>query len=92
MDPYVSIENNEARFYVRIRDSEPDLRRNELLKQIQLDLKEKLNIPHEKGRLANLLVLYNNMLQSLFKSQILTLGVVIAAFLIMFIFLLISSN
>ena len=87
MDPYVSIENNEARFYVRIRDSEPDLRRNELLKQIQLDLKEKLNIPHEKGRLANLLVLYNNMLQSLFKSQILTLGVVIAAFLIMFIFL-----
>ncbi|MEC9069382.1 MAG: efflux RND transporter permease subunit, partial [SAR324 cluster bacterium] len=68
-------------------DSEPDLRRNELLKQIQIDLNEKLNIPQEKGRLANLLVLYNNMLQSLFKSQILTLGVVIAAFLIMFIFL-----
>ncbi|MBL7035852.1 MAG: RND family transporter [SAR324 cluster bacterium] len=87
MDPYVSVENNEARFYVRIRDSEPDLRRNELLKQIQFDLKDKLKIPEEKGRLANLLVLYNNMLQSLFKSQILTLGVVIVAFLIMFIFL-----
>ncbi|MBC8258650.1 MAG: MMPL family transporter, partial [SAR324 cluster bacterium] len=68
MDPYVSVENNEARFYVRIRDSEPDLRRNELLKQIQFDLKDKLKIPEEKGRLANLLVLYNNMLQSLFKS------------------------
>ena len=87
MDPYVSVENNEARFYVRIRDSEPDLRRNELLKQIQFDLKDKLHIPEDKGRLANLLVLYNNMLQSLFKSQILTLGVVIVAFLIMFIFL-----
>ena len=87
MDPYVSVENNEARFYVRIRDSEPDLRRNELLKQIQFDLKDKLDIPEEKGRLANLLVLYNNMLQSLFQSQILTLGVVIVAFLIMFIFL-----
>jgi len=87
MDPYVSVENNEARFYVRIRDSEPDLRRNDLLKQIQFDLKDKLDIPEEKGRLANLLVLYNNMLQSLFQSQILTLGVVIVAFLIMFIFL-----
>jgi predicted RND superfamily exporter protein len=87
MDPYVSIENNEARFYVRIRDSEPDLRRNELLKQIQFDLKDKLDIPEDKGRLANLLVLYNNMLQSLFKSQIITLGVVILAFLIMFVFI-----
>ena len=87
MDPYVSVENNEARFYVRIRDSEPDLRRNELLKQIQFDLKDKLDIPEEKGRLANVLVLYNNMLQSLFRSQILTLGVVIVAFLIMFVFL-----
>ena len=87
MDPYVSVENNEARFYVRIRDSEPNLRRNELLKQIQFDLKDKLDIPEGKWQLANLLVLYNNMLQSLFKSQILTLGVVIVAFLIMFIFL-----
>jgi len=87
MDPYVSVENNEARFYVRIRDSEPNLRRNELLKQIQHDLKDKLDIPEGKWQLTNLLVLYNNMLQSLFKSQILTLGVVIVLFLVMFIFL-----
>ena len=87
MDPYVSVENNEARFYVRIRDSEPNLKRNELLKQIQHDLKDKLDIPEGKWQLTNLLVLYNNMLQSLFKSQILTLGVVIVLFLIMFIFL-----
>ena len=87
MDPYVSVENNEARFYVRIRDSEPNLRRNELLKQIRNDLKVKLDIPEDKGQLANLLVLYNNMLQSLFKSQILTLGIVIISFLFMFIFL-----
>ena len=87
LDPYVSVENNEARFNVRIRDSEPNLRRNELLKQIKSDLYTKLEVPEEKGKLANLLVLYNNMLQSLFKSQILTLGVVIISFLIMFIFL-----
>ena len=87
LDPYVSVENNEVRFYMRIRDSEPNLRRNELLLQIQHDLNSKLEIPEEKGQLANLLVLYNNMLQSLFKSQILTLGVVIVSFLFMFIFL-----
>ena len=33
-----------------------------------------------------MLVLYNNMLQSLFKSQIMTLGVVFLAIMIMFIF------
>jgi len=87
LDPYVSVENNEARFYVRIRDSEPNLRRNELLLQIQDDLKTKLDISEDMGHLANLLVLYNNMLQSLFRSQILTLGVVIISFLIMFVFL-----
>ena len=87
LDPFVSVEHNEARFYVRIRDSEPDLRRNELLMQIKQDLPAKLGIPEEKGQLASLLVLYNNMLQSLFRSQILTLGVVILSFLIMFMFL-----
>ncbi|MBS1254503.1 MAG: hypothetical protein MAG581_00298 [Deltaproteobacteria bacterium] len=87
LDPYVSVEHNEARFYVRIRDSEPNLRRNELLQQIDNDLTTKLDIPEDKGRMASLLVLYNNMLQSLFRSQILTLGVVILSFLIMFMFL-----
>ena len=87
LDPFVSVEHNEARFYVRIRDSEPNLRRNELLQQIDNDLTTKLDIPEDKGRMASLLVLYNNMLQSLFRSQILTLGVVILSFLIMFMFL-----
>ncbi len=87
LDPYVSVEHNEARFYVRIRDSEPDLRRNELLTKIKQELPSKLGIPEEKGQLASLLVLYNNMLQSLFRSQILTLGAVILSFLIMFMFL-----
>ncbi len=87
LDPYVSVEHNEARFYMRIRDSEPDLRRNELLTKIKQELPSKLGIPEEKGKLASLLVLYNNMLQSLFRSQILTLGAVILSFLIMFMFL-----
>ncbi len=87
LSPYVSIEHNQARIAVRIRDSQPDLRRNELLKKIRRDLKEELGFPEEQTHLANLLVLYNNMLQSLFNSQILTLGAVVAALFVMFLIL-----
>ncbi|MEE2716157.1 MAG: MMPL family transporter [SAR324 cluster bacterium] len=87
LSPYVSIEDNQARVAVRIRDSQPDLRRNELLQKIRRDLNGKLEFPEEQTHLANLLVLYNNMLQSLFNSQILTLGAVVAALFVMFLIL-----
>ncbi len=87
LSPYVSVENNQIRFSVLVRDSKPNLRRNELLKKIQHDLKNKLGLQEEKFHLTGLLVLYNNMLQSLFNSQILTLGAVVGALLIMFLIL-----
>ncbi|MFP6681128.1 MAG: MMPL family transporter, partial [Gammaproteobacteria bacterium] len=76
IDPYVSISENEARISVRIYDSLPDLRRKALLDQIDFELHENLGLAREEYQLTGLLVLYNNMLQSLFKSQIQTLGVV----------------
>ncbi len=84
LSPYVSVADNQVRFAVRVRDSQPDLRRNELLKKIKRGLKNDLHLNEDKFQLANLLVLYNNMLQSLFSSQIQTLGAVIAALLVMF--------
>ncbi len=72
--PYVSVENNQTRFWVRVRDSDKNLRRNELLKKIKTDLIGKLNFDKDRVHLSGLLVLYNNMLQSLFSSQILTSG------------------
>jgi len=87
LKPYVSVENNEVRFSIRVRDSEKSLRRNELLKKIRHDLVNKLNLKKEHVHLSGMLVLYNNMLQSLFRSQILTLGVVILALMGMFIIL-----
>ena len=75
IDPYISIENNEARVNARVVDSLPDLRRNELLKEINRGL-QALNLDRKDYQVSGLLVLYNNMLQSLFRSQILTLGVV----------------
>jgi predicted RND superfamily exporter protein len=85
--PYVSFEANEARFAVRIKDSLKTLKRDALLKQIRYDLVNKLQLSPEKVRIAGAMVLYNNMLQSLFTSQIKTIGVVALALLVMFLVL-----
>lgn len=85
--PYLSEENNQARINIRILDSMKDLRRKELVDQIKRDLTEKLGIAEDKIQVTGILVLYNNMLQSLFKSQILTLGVVMAGIALMLMLL-----
>ncbi len=85
--PYASVENNEVRFSLRVRDSDETLRRNELLNRIRHDLIKNLGYPEKNVHLTGMMVLYNNMLQSLFKSQIETLGIVILALLIMFFIL-----
>lgn len=87
IDPYISIEDNEARINLRIIDSSENLRRNELLEQIHSDLINKLGFPEDRIAISGLLVLYNNMLQSLFKSQILTLGVVMTGIALMLLVL-----
>jgi len=85
--PYVSVEHNQVRFWARIRDSEKSLRRNELLKKIKKDLTGMLELNEENIHLSGLLVLYNNMLQSLFGSQIVTLGITVLLLTGMFLIL-----
>jgi len=87
IDPYISIENNEARINLRILDSKKDLKRNELIKKINFDLENQLGLKRNEFKLAGVLILFNNLLQSLFKSQILTLGVVMAGITLMFLIL-----
>jgi len=87
IDPYISIKNNEARINLRIVDSQENLRRNELIKKINYDLENKLGFNKDEFKLAGVLILFNNLLQSLFKSQILTLGVVMAGITLMFLIL-----
>ena len=82
--PYISIEKDEARISVRIKDSLKDLRRNELINKINSDLNTKLGLKEDEYKLAGVLILFNNLLQSLFKSQILTLGIVILGIFLMF--------
>ncbi len=87
LTPYVSVEHDQVRFSVRVRDSEKTLKRNQLLKKIREDLMSKFGLDEDHVHLSGMLVLYNNMLQSLFKSQIQTLGVVILALMGMFMIL-----
>jgi hypothetical protein len=84
VDPYISIADSEARINLRIKDSKEGLRRNELINQIKYDLVNKIGLKEEEYRLAGVLILFNNLLQSLFKSQILTLGFVMIGIFAMF--------
>jgi len=87
IDPYLSIEDNEARISLRIIDSQENLRRNDLINKINFDLKDKFGLKESEFKLAGVLILFNNLLQSLFKSQILTLGLVMIGIFSMFIIL-----
>ncbi len=87
IDPYLSIKDNEARISLRIIDSQEDLRRNDLINKINFDLKDKFGLEEKDYKLAGVLILFNNLLQSLFKSQILTLGLVMIGIFSMFVIL-----
>ncbi|MFP4225348.1 MAG: efflux RND transporter permease subunit [Desulfobacterales bacterium] len=85
--PFVSVAHDEVRYMVRVEDTQPSLRRNELINQINHELTHKFGYEPDNVRLTGLLVLYNNVLQTLFESQILTLGVVLLALMLMFLIL-----
>jgi uncharacterized protein len=87
VSPYISVEKDEARISVRIKDSLKDLRRNDLIKKINSELNTKLGLEKDEYKLAGVLILFNNLLQSLFKSQILTLGIVMLGIFLMFFIL-----
>jgi len=87
IDPFISVADNEARISVRVKDSLADLRRDKLLKQLRAGLVQDVGLAEDRLQITGLLVLYNNMLQSLFKSQIEALGVVMLGIAIMLLIL-----
>ncbi len=87
VSPYISVDKDEARISVRIKDSLKDLRRNDLIQKIEREINIKLGFDKEEYNLSGVLILFNNLLQSLFKSQILTLGVVMVGIFGMFFIL-----
>ncbi len=95
IEPFVSIDDNEIRLMARVLDSKPDLRRKELLETVRRDLGKIHGFEQlatykpliKDVTVSGLLVLYNNMLQSLFTSQIKTIGVVMLGIAFMFLVL-----
>jgi predicted RND superfamily exporter protein len=90
VDPYLT-GSQETRITMRVKDSYPGLKRAELVERIRQHLTGDLNLDAQHVRFTGLLVLYNNMLQSLFSSQIVTLGVVFFCIMLMFVALFRSA-
>jgi predicted RND superfamily exporter protein len=82
--PYLSTDGNQVRFAIRVFESDPSLQRDALMQDIRGRLTGELGYEESQVHLSGMLVLYNNMLQSLFRSQVLTIGVVFLAILLMF--------
>ncbi len=82
--PYMLKDGNQLRYSIRIFESDKHLQRNRLIEKTKADLIAKFNLEPEQIQLTGMAVLYNNMLQSLFRSQIMTIGVVFIAIMIMF--------
>ena len=82
--PYMAEDGNQVRFSLRVIDSNPNLQRAALLDKIRHDLNEKFQLKPEQLHLTGMFVLYNNVLQSLFSSQIMTIGVVFFVIMLMF--------
>jgi len=87
LSPYISDDGSQLRISARVFESDRSLRRTDLLQTIQQNLGDEIGIDDSQVHLSGMLVLYNNMLQSLFRSQVLTLGAVFVAIMLMFMVL-----
>ena len=85
--PYLLEDIDEARIQLRAMETGGQLRRGELLEKIKNYAVDEVGINPDDIRFTGILVLYNNMLQSLYKSQILTLGAVFVGIMLMFLLL-----
>ena len=85
---YINKDDSIVRISTRVNESASDLNRKELLEKINYDLQTKFNLSEDQFELTGLAVLYNNMLQSLFSSQIgsLSLVFIVIALMLLLIF------
>lgn len=85
LSPFVNIEANEAHFSIRTIDSDPNLRRAQFLADLKHDLNSLLAKDNVTVQISGIMVLYNNMLQSLMSSQIGTLGITVLMLFVLFV-------
>lgn len=85
--PYLSIEQEQTRIALRLVETSPELDRMMIMNKIKTHAVNELGFAPEQIKFSGMLVLYNNMLNSLFDSQIMTLGAVFIAIMVMFVIL-----
>ena len=82
---YINQDDTQVRISTRVYETSNTLNRNQLINNVSNDLQEKFGLAEDQFRITGLAVLYNNMLQSLFDSQIKSLGIVFGVILLMFL-------
>ena len=87
LEPYLSENEEQTRITLRVIGSDKNLNRKEFIQRVEKFLSEEMGYASESFNTTNMLVLYNNMLQSLFSSQIQTIGFVFISIMFMFIVL-----
>jgi predicted RND superfamily exporter protein len=87
LSPYISKDGNEIRFSVRVYESHKGMNRQDMIESIRNHLTQTIGLLGEQVQLTGMVVLYNNVLQSLFTSQILTIGFVFITMFLMFLVL-----
>jgi predicted RND superfamily exporter protein len=83
--PYYDPIEQQARITVRAMETSKTLRRAEYLESLYAQILAETGLDETRVKFTGLLVLYNNVLQSLYASQILTLGAVFVAIGVMFL-------
>ena len=69
VSPYISVEKDQARISARIKDSMENLRRNDLINKIDLDLTTKLGLNKNEYKLAGVLILFNNLFKVYYSNH-----------------------
>ncbi len=87
LEPFIDDSFRTTRIIVRVVESDPNLQRQALLDGIRTTLVDEIGFSPDQIHFTGMYVLYNNMLQSLFDSQIKTMGVVFLAVFVMFLIL-----
>jgi len=86
-EPYMTADGNQLRFAIRVLEAGHHLQRSQLLQTIRRQLVERVGLQDQQVHLTGMFVLYNNVLRSLYRSQILTIGAVFLAIMAMFVVL-----
>lgn len=84
VDPYYNAGSDEARITVRVKETSRDLQRAAFLRDLNERLLDDVGLEQEQVQFTGMLVMYNNVLQSLYASQIQTLGAVFGVIMLMF--------